>query len=619
MIRILRLIICMAICLALMTACTEKITGNGIAETTYEPDNAIAMPATVAFAMKEADPTLFTREVHPNSAFVTVDDTLKVFGSSGSMIASTLNEFLSLQENNKQTVLVAVPAENAALAAKINKTLPTTWGLIDFTKTEREMTRIELGQVVAVTNAGGAKIALISKETATREAIKYLQRRLITVWVRADDDPKNILTLLTYGVNGLMTENYQSVYDALSLFKADVPILLRPPLIIGHRGLPSVYVENTLRSEKAAAEAGANILEYDIYLSSDGEIFVLHDKAMKRLFNQPEITDVESLTLAQLQAIPFDNDSANGVQKKNHTPAKDSEYGMIDLSPEDKIPSLRELFEAFRDTDIIHFIEIKSQNTAIVDELKSLANEYGMTDQMVVISFNVPILQAMVENWPQMPLGCLGYDDIHNKSGTTFDPRKDVPYENHAKIIQNAGGDTSEALLVLNSAIGVYNGTYNPSNVKLSYPMINAGRHVGLTAWPWTYNARTLFAQDFLLGMYGLTTNFTFWASGLPVSFTASDGEAHPGDKLSLESVFSPVITSLEGKACSLDGLELVPTTEQDVLKVEDGTIYVLSPGECLVLLRVRIPLIIDGESFGAYYLYSNPVTLSVKLKSEGM
>ena len=77
-------------------------------------------------------------------------------------------------------------------------------------------------------------------------------------------------------------------------------------VLTGHRGLPSEYVENTIRSERAAIDAGANVIECDISMSSDGELFVLHDDDAKRLFNRPDVTNVEDLTIAELQAMPYD-------------------------------------------------------------------------------------------------------------------------------------------------------------------------------------------------------------------------------------------------------------------------------------------------------------------------
>ncbi len=638
--RMIRILVCFVFCAFMITACDSK--GNGTAnakEISYEPDTAVALPATVAYEIKNAGSLPQEKDAWPNSAFVWVDDRLQILDKSGNAVFFSLQEFLPaiknavpglyiesdaaaqallsyLKANDRQDVIVAARAKNAPLIHKIKKELPAIRGLIDFSETKQVFTREELGQAVALTNAGGAKMVLLSYQSATREAVKYLQSRLITVWVRVSNAQEEILTQLTNGVNGLMAENYESVYDALSLFQADIPILLRTPLIIGHRGLPSQYVENTLRSEKAAQEAGADLLEYDIYLSSDREIFVLHDSAMKRLFNRPDIGNVEAMTLAQLQAIPFDGDSANGVQAKNHTPAKDSTKGVIAVSPEDRIPALRELFEAFKNTDILHLVEIKSQNPDIVVKLKALAEECGVVDQMAVISFNVPILRAMAESWPEMSLGCLGYDDARGRSvrsGKTLDPEKEMPYENHAKMVEEAGGDSKSAVLALNHVIGLYNGTYNPSYAGISYPTVASGRHMGLTAWPWTYNTPSVFAKDYLFGMYGLTTNFATWASNLPESFTASDGEMTAGSALSAEAVFSPVIQTHDGGRYAPEDIELAVVQNQDVLKEESGVIAAQAPGESLILLRVRVPLLIDGKDYGAYYIYSNPVTLTVK------
>ncbi len=637
--RTVRILVCLIFCAFMITASDSK--GNRTAnakELFYEPDTAVALPATVAYEIKNAGGLPQEKDAWPNSAFVWVDDSLQILDGNGKTVFSSLQEFLPalkntvpglfiqtdaaaeallsyLKANDRQDVIVAARAKNAPLIQKIKKELPAVRGLIDFSETKQAFTREELGQAVALINAGGAKMVLLSYQSATREAVKYLQSRLITVWVRVSDAQEEILTQLTNGVNGLMAENYESAYGALSLFQADIPILLRTPLIIGHRGLPSQFVENTLRSEKAAQAAGADLLEYDIYLSSDGEIFVLHDSAMKRLFNRPDIGDVEAMTLAQLQAIPFDSDSANGVQAKNHTPAKDSAKGAIAVSPEDRIPALRELFEAFKDTDILHLVEIKSKNPDIVVKLKALAEECGVAGQMSVITFNVPILKAMAENWPEMSLGCLGYDDARGrsaKSGKILDPEKEMPYENHSKMVDSDGG-AKHALLALNRVTGLYNGTYNPSYAGISYPMIASGRHMGLTAWPWTYNTPSVFAKDYLFGMYGLTTNFATWASRLPESFTASDGEMAAGSALPAEAVFSPVIQTHDGSRYTPEDVELAVVSDHGALKEESGLITAKAPGKSLILLRVRVPLMIDGQDYGAYYIYSNPVTLTVK------
>jgi glycerophosphoryl diester phosphodiesterase len=636
--RTARILALIFVCILSLTACTAKSGGDAVkAEAPYEPDTSLALPATVAYAVKGA--AAFQTGERPNSAFVMLDEDLNVLDTEGSPAAKSLDAFFEglsgvipglyvktdsqarllaayLKKIKRQDVIVAAEAGSGALIKSIKAELPAVRGLLDFSETRREMTREELGQMAAKTNASGAKIVLLAYETATRETVRYLQSRLITVWARPEGGVKELLMLITNGISGLMTGDYHAAYDVMSLFKADAPILLRTPLIIGHRGLAGSYTENTLRSEQAAKSAGADMLEYDIYISSDGELFVLHDETLERLFDRPDVKDVEALTLAELQAIPFDNDSKNGVQKRNHTPAKDSPNGVISLESADRIPSLREIFEAFRDTDVIHMVEIKSQNPAIAGKLKALAQEYGVVDQMNVISFNVPILKAMAEEWPEMSLGCLGYDDAKGsaqRKGRLLDPEREVPYANHEKLLHDNAGDAKNALLALNEVLGPYNGTYNPSYAGISYGMLKAGRHLGITAWPWTYNSPDMFAKDYLFGMWGLTTNFSAWASGLPESITLKDSKMAMGETHKAEEAFTAVLTDYQGGAYHTENIEPVIVSGAEYIKLEGDTLTAVSQGTSLMLLRARVPLVISGKDYGAYYVYSNPVTLTVE------
>ena len=51
-----------------------------------------------------------------------------------------------------------------------------------------------------------------------------------------------------------------------------------------HRGDSSVYRENTLEAIKSAIEKGADVVEIDVHLSSDGEVIVIHDPTLERLW-----------------------------------------------------------------------------------------------------------------------------------------------------------------------------------------------------------------------------------------------------------------------------------------------------------------------------------------------
>jgi len=70
------------------------------------------------------------------------------------------------------------------------------------------------------------------------------------------------------------------------------------PLAIGHRGLSATYPENTLISFAAALAAGADGLEGDLHLTSDGEIVLMHDDTLDRTTNCTGRLDAH--TLAEL-------------------------------------------------------------------------------------------------------------------------------------------------------------------------------------------------------------------------------------------------------------------------------------------------------------------------------
>lgn len=50
-----------------------------------------------------------------------------------------------------------------------------------------------------------------------------------------------------------------------------------PAKIIAHRGYSSLYPENTMRSFREAVATGADGIELDVQLSSDGELVIYHD------------------------------------------------------------------------------------------------------------------------------------------------------------------------------------------------------------------------------------------------------------------------------------------------------------------------------------------------------
>ncbi len=70
-------------------------------------------------------------------------------------------------------------------------------------------------------------------------------------------------------------------------------------LIIGHRGAKGLAPENTIEALYAGYEADADMLEFDVRLTKDGVLVVIHDARLLRTHRHS--VSVNSLTLEQLR------------------------------------------------------------------------------------------------------------------------------------------------------------------------------------------------------------------------------------------------------------------------------------------------------------------------------
>jgi glycerophosphoryl diester phosphodiesterase len=57
------------------------------------------------------------------------------------------------------------------------------------------------------------------------------------------------------------------------------------PLLIGHRGYPAKFPENTLASFEGAIQAGCDMVELDVTLTRDRKVVVIHDDTLDRTTN----------------------------------------------------------------------------------------------------------------------------------------------------------------------------------------------------------------------------------------------------------------------------------------------------------------------------------------------
>ena len=188
------------------------------------------------------------------------------------------------------------------------------------------------------------------------------------------------------------------------------PWLDREPLNIAHQGGEEEAPSDTLYAFDTALDKGADVLEMDVHLTSDGEIVVLHDTTVDRTTNGEGT--VEQMTLAEVQALDAAHWFVPGVGTTHNRP--ESEYVFRGIATGEKappdgfaatdfrIPSLREVLQRYPDALIN--IELKQSNSTgrFELELAQLLDEFDRVDDVIVVSFLDHSLEVFKALAPQV-------------------------------------------------------------------------------------------------------------------------------------------------------------------------------------------------------------------------
>ena len=177
------------------------------------------------------------------------------------------------------------------------------------------------------------------------------------------------------------------------------------PLIIGHRGASAVAPENTLAAFRKAIDAGADGIEFDVRLSSDGVPVIIHDETLRRTALRTD--RVVDLTAAEL--LKADAGSWFAIARHLST----DEYR------DEKIPTLQQLLEDFSTNDALLYLELKcaaSEIHRIVDATVDLLETYFVTDRTIVECFDLPAIEAMKRRAPSIKTAALFEPSLANPS-----------------------------------------------------------------------------------------------------------------------------------------------------------------------------------------------------------
>ena len=158
--------------------------------------------------------------------------------------------------------------------------------------------------------------------------------------------------------------------------------------VFGHRGASGYAPENTIEAFRLAAETGADGVELDVQMTRDGELVVAHDETIDRVSDGTGL--IAGLTLKELKKHRFN---------RTHPEYTDA-----------VIPTLAEVFELLRPTQLVINIELKN---SLIDypglERRAIdlaAKEFDL-DRVIFSSFNHASMLRVKAIEPQLICGLL--------------------------------------------------------------------------------------------------------------------------------------------------------------------------------------------------------------------
>ncbi len=148
------------------------------------------------------------------------------------------------------------------------------------------------------------------------------------------------------------------------------------PRLFGHRGAAGTVPENTMASFATALAVGAERLELDAHVTSDGEVVVLHDPTLERTTDGHG--SVHTQTLGDIQNLdagccPVDGASYRGT-------------GL-------RVPTLHQVLESFPGVPLN--IEVKSTVPGAAERVLGVITHHGARDQVLLAAEDSTVMASI--------------------------------------------------------------------------------------------------------------------------------------------------------------------------------------------------------------------------------
>lgn len=141
---------------------------------------------------------------------------------------------------------------------------------------------------------------------------------------------------------------------------------------IAHRGLSSVFPENSIPAIEGAIQKGFYGCEFDIHTTKDGKWILNHDSDIDKMTNGSG--NISEMSYSEI--LNFSIDNGNGI--KNY--------------PDLKLPLLEDALSIISESHIVPFIEIKGYDPVSFGNLIEIIDNFNLIEKAVIISFDMEAL-----------------------------------------------------------------------------------------------------------------------------------------------------------------------------------------------------------------------------------
>lgn len=449
--------------------------------------------------------------------------------------------------------------------------------------------------------AKGYRTALIPAAEATKAHLEYLAGNHIFTIAQVDKPSKTAFyDLIVAGVNGILSDDYTTNIAVLESELFDVSgeeIVIRGGHVMAHRGDTgnlNVYPENSLPAILSAAASGATSVEFDVRLTKDKHLVIVHDNTATRQFRYAEGCPLSTNEMESNYNLPISQRNWEG----------DLEYMVYRSHPSIRMCQLYELYEAI-DTEYPHLFlatEIKPKELYDYETMNytiELMDQYHLRHRSFLMAANVNVPKYATA----MGVNCRWL----------YTPPTDSE-NSYAYVVENA-------YRAMNSGMEMSWEICTPT-------VMEQLKHFGNIATPspidaaWKQRMDTYYTQ----GYYGMTTNMAHWSDryvkDLIPSLDPKTGtitaKAHrltykhqpKSDTNNLNKYWIDNGWVTEGDVVEITNFEIIAIAGNPVIDQANKTVKGGAGDE--VALRTKVTLKgLDTPYAVSYYVYSAVIELS--------